>query len=348
MTGPAPTLNGFDRAIVAMLLVRLLVLLLVLALAGCERPEPVEIAGKTMGTTYSVKVVAEDVDTGGLTEAIETELARVNALMSTYIPDSEISRFNQAPVDEWFPVSPDTIEILRLSRKIHDWSDGRFDVTVGPLVNLWGFGPTPMERRVPGPSEIEMARANVGFDLIEIGDGQLRKSAPVYLDLSAIAKGYGVDRLAAVVEAHGYRDYLVDIGGELRGAGANAQGVAWRIAIERPDATRRLPFRTVDVDDMAMATSGDYRNFFEVDGKRYSHTIDPVTGAPITHALASVTVLAPTCAEADGLATAINVLGPEAGLALAREQNVAAFVIIKTERGFSEAYSPAFEAYLDD
>ncbi|MEX0941748.1 MAG: FAD:protein FMN transferase [Pseudomonadales bacterium] len=328
---------------------RVLVLVLLMSmLSACGQVEPVQIDGATMGTTYSVKLVSDDVDIKVLSEAVEAELRRVNAIMSTYIPDSEISRFNQAPLDTWFPVSADMIKILQLSKQIHNWSGGSFDVTIGPLVNLWGFGPTPMDRRVPTPAEIDSARARVGFDLLEIGDGQLRKSAPIYLDLSAIAKGYGVDRLAAMVEAHGYRNYLVEIGGELRGAGVNARGIPWRIAIERPDIAGRVPFRTLGIDDMAMATSGDYRNFFEIDGERYSHTINPVTGSPITHTLASVTVLAPTCAEADGLATAINVLGPEAGLALAGEQNIAAFVIIKTESGFSETYSPAFKVYLDD
>lgn len=299
-----------------------------------------------MGTTYSVKV-ADDVDAGALSAAIEAELVAVNAAMSTYIPDSEISRFNRAPVGTWFEVSPPMLEMLALSRSIHDASAGRFDPTIGPLVNLWGFGPEPADdQQAPPEAKIQEAMSRVGLDLVSSRDDALRRDADVYLDLSAIAKGYGVDRMAEIVEAAGATNYLVEIGGELRARGQNERGTRWTIAIERPDIGARVPYTTVALDDEAIATSGDYRNYFEVDGARYSHLIDPTTGRPITHNLASVTVLAPTTAAADGYATAIYIMGAEAGLALAEEKELPVFAIIKSDGGFETRYSSAFEAYL--
>lgn len=304
-----------------------------------------------MGTTYSVKIARAKVDQGdedALKAVLDEELDRINALMSTYRPDSELSRFNRAPVGEWFDVHPDTLEVVELAGELSTLSDGSFDVTVGPLVNLWGFGPDPATDEVPPDDAIEAALARVGFDKLSVGDGQLRRDADIYVDLSAIAKGYAVDRLATLLDAHGYEDYLVEVGGELRARGMSARGTPWRIAIERPDVAQRVPFTAIEVRDMALATSGDYRNYFEVDGQRYSHTIDPSTGRPIGHNLASVTVLAPTAALADGMATAINVMGAERGLALAEARNLAVFVIMKGSEGFIERHSSAFEVYLDD
>jgi len=312
----------------------LLSLIVLFALAGCGGSTLATIHGQTMGTTYTVKVIAADVDEDSLGQAVDAELERVNGLMSTYRPDSELSRLNKAPVGEWFPVSKDTMDVLRMSGKIYRLSHGSFDVTVGPLVNLWGFGPDPSKREVPPDDAIARAIRRVGFDRLSFRDDAVRKDAEVYIDLSSIAKGYGVDRVAELLETRGLHDYMVEVGGELRAKGVNDRGTPWQIAIETPEAMQRSVYRTISVDDMGMATSGDYRNYFEVDGKRYSHTIDPNTGRPITHNLASVTVLASSCAWADGMATAIDVLGPEKGLALAEAQNLPVHVIIKTKDGF--------------
>lgn len=327
---------------------RIVTVVLMLALSGCAGDEPTTITGQTMGTTYSIKIVDPVADAGELKALVDAELVRVNDLMSTYIPDSEISRFNRSPIGEPFPVSADMLEVTRMAGEIFRLSGGRFDVTIGPLVNLWGFGAEHSRSVVPPDAEIEAAMARVGYTNLVTGSGTLTRQVDLYLDLSSIAKGYGVDLLAEFLDRRGYSNYLVEIGGELRGRGLSPRDTSWRVAIERPDAAVRVPFKAINIGSMALATSGDYRNYFEVEGERYSHTIDPVTGRPITHNLASVTVLAPSAAWADGMATAINVMGEERGLALAEAQDLAVFVIIKADGGFIEHHSSAFEAYLHD
>ncbi len=322
--------------------------LLLPALFACEQESLLVISGPTMGTSYTVKVVGEHLHPGKLREQIESELRRINGLMSTYDENSELSRFNRSPVAHAFPVSPEILEVLKLSGEIFDHSGGAFDVTVGPLVNLWGFGPEPSRDVVPLDEEIDAARQRTGFGLLQMDDAGLLKTRNIYVDLSAIAKGYAVDRLARILDAQDVENYLIEIGGELRARGINDQGSPWAIAIEVPDNLSRSVFRTLELRDMSMATSGDYRNYFEVDGARYSHTIDPRTGRPITHNIASVTVLSPSAAMADGYATAINVLGAEQGLALAQAQNLAVLVIIKTEDGFREQLSQALDTYLNE
>lgn len=317
-------------------------------LTGCGGPELATLQGQTMGTTYTVKVFAAEVDEDTLHRDIDEELARINGLMSTYIPDSELSRLNRAPVGEWFEISDDTRRVIELSREIYHLSGGSFDITVGPLVNLWGFGPDPVPDQVPSDEEIARALERTGFDLLSMRNNRIRKEGDIYVDLSAVAKGYAVDRVAALAEERGSSNYLVEIGGELRASGINDRGRPWNIAIEVPEGIERSVYRTVEVRDGGVATSGDYRNYYEIDGKRYSHTIDPVTGRPIQHNLASVTVLATTAARADALATAINVMGPESGLAMAEAQNLAVQVIIKTDKGFQERTSSAWEAYLTE
>lgn len=332
---------------------RLVVALLLGALlaAGCseEGADLLRLQGETMGTTWSVQVVAPpaDLDAEQLRQAIEARLADVNSQMSTYDPQSELSRFNASTSSDWIPVSAGLASVVLKAQTISDLSDGAFDVTVGPLVNLWGFGPGAVGADLPTGSELDDASARVGYRHLEARrtEPALRKAIPrLYVDLSAIAKGHGVDELVRLLEAGGLTDYLVEIGGELRGAGRKANGEPWRIAIERPEAAVRQVFAAVPLWDTAMATSGDYRNFFEVDGRRYSHTIDPATGRPVEHRLASVTVLDPSCARADALATALLVLGPERGLALARRLRLAALLIVREGDGYRTIASPVFEA----
>jgi thiamine biosynthesis lipoprotein len=330
-----------------------LVLVLVLPfLCGCGEPQLHVMSGKTMGTTYTVKVVGDYFGENGLSEEIlgsriDAELVRLNGLMSTYDETSELSRFNQAAISESFPVSGELLEVLQISRMIYEQSNGAFDVTVGPLVNLWGFGPAPSQDIVPSDEAILTAMDRTGFDLLKVGNGTLGKEADVYVDLSAIAKGYAVDRLSKILEAEKITNYLVEVGGELRAKGRNDRNTPWTVAIEKPDSLSRSVFRIIELKTMSMATSGDYRNFFESNGNRYSHTIDPRTGWPIRHPVASVTVIAPTAVLADGYATAIDVLGLEEGLQLAEAQNLAVLVIIKTEDGFEERSSSALDAYMD-
>jgi thiamine biosynthesis lipoprotein len=326
-----------------------LFILCLLLLAGCSQPELVVIHGNTMGTTYSVKVVADDVDDVdevALKAQIDARLVDINNLMSTYIPDSELSRFNRAPVGEWFAISDETMAVMQLAAEIATLSAGSFDVSVGPLVNLWGFGPNPGPDHVPAPEQIQAVLANIGFRHLSFKPGAMRRETDLYVDLSAIAKGYGVDQLAELLSAQGLAHYLVEIGGELRASGSNVRQEPWRIAVELPEASQRAPYKVIELQNMGMATSGDYRNYFEQDGVRYSHTIDPVDGYPIRHNTASVTVLAPTTARADALATAVNVMGAERGLALAEAQGLAVFVILKHPDGFEARHSSAFAPYL--
>ncbi|MGA0839981.1 MAG: FAD:protein FMN transferase, partial [Pseudomonadales bacterium] len=281
---------------------------------------------------------------------IEEELRAVNAEMSTYLPESTLSRFNAASLETWFAVEPALVEVVTASLELSRESNGAFDITVGPLVNLWGFGPVA-PHGLPSPEEIAAARERVGYAalLVQSAPPALRKKRDIYVDLSAIAKGYGVDRVVDRLGRAGCGSLLVDIGGEVRTRGTNPTGDAWRIGVEVPDpATTGSVQRVVKVQDAALATSGDYRNFFEEGGKRYSHTIDPTTGAPVTHALASVTVVHAEAMWADGYATLIDVLGPEAGLAFAEAKDLAVLLIVRTDSGFEERYTPAFAALIGD
>jgi thiamine biosynthesis lipoprotein len=322
-----------------------------LSLGGCSegrQRQTLRLQGETMGTTWSVQVVEPpaDLDSAALESRIRTRLDAVNAQMSTYDPDSELSRFNRTSSRDWLPVSAGLAKVVALASEISGLSSGAFDVTVGPLVNLWGFGPGAVRADLPSKGDVDDALARVGHEHLAVRQSKpaLRKSTTgLYVDLSAIAKGYGVDELVGVLESLGLTDYLVEIGGELRGRGLNATGQPWRIAIERPDAGVREVFAVVPLRDLAMATSGDYRNFFEVDGQHYSHTIDPSTGWPVRHRLASVTVLDGSCARADALATALLVLGPDRGLELAERLGIAAMLILREDDGYRTIASRAFE-----
>ena len=319
-----------------------------LLLTACAEtgPSVTKLEGNTMGTRYHVTLVGLYADRVQLQRAVERELETVNRHLSTYREDSELSRFNHAPVNEWIAVSDTLLDVVGISREISDLSAGAFDPTVAPLVDLWGFGPQP-GAGVPAPQAVQRALQQVDYRAVERHPERpaLRKTAPLRLDLSAVAKGYGVDRLARLFDTMGATDYLVEIGGELRLKGTNAGGRKWRIGIEAPSVAGG-PGRAVNVSNAGVATSGDYRNYFEKDGRRYSHTIDPRTGYPIEHTLASVTVVAASSAEADALATALNVLGPQPALQLATERAIAAYFIEKAEAGFREYHSPAFAPYL--
>jgi thiamine biosynthesis lipoprotein len=321
-------------------------------LAACSPGPEQQVAllqGSTMGTGYSIQIPfpAESVTAAALHREIEVTLERINGQMSTYLEDSELSRFNADRSTDWFPVSAELAGLVGEALQVSELTGGAFDPTVGPLVNLWGFGPHEDARSVPTDREIEAAAKRVGFDKLSVREEPpaLKKSvAGLYLDLSAMAKGYGVDRIAGLLDAAGIGNYLVEIGGEVRGRGHNRHGRPWRIAVERPDVRGRAVHRVLELRDGGMATSGDYRNFFERDGTRYSHTIDPETGRPVTHALASVTVLAPDAARADALATAFMVLGPDAGMALADSLSLSALFIVRSESGFADLATAALQS----
>ncbi len=324
-------------------------LILISAIIGCQ-DQLVTISGSTMGTTFQVKIVQSEItlDMDVLEREINAHLTEVNRQMSTYQDNSEITQFNRSRTTDWFGVSSDFAYVLHIAREISTWSDGAFDVTIGPLVNLWGFGPNAIPERVPSPDSIQAHRALVGYEKIRVDISALsiKKELPeIYCDLSAIAKGFGVDRIASYLDSLGINRYFIEIGGELRTKGHNHLRQLWRIGIASPAGQGELQ-KALALNNMSMATSGDYHNYFERDGVRYSHTIDPRTGRPITHTLASVTVLHKSCAYADGLATAINVMGPEKGFAYAKKRNLAVFMIVRQGDGFVEKMTDRFEALL--
>lgn len=321
---------------------------LIMALAGCvERVEPVRLYGSTMGTTWSATYHGP-VNPSAAQQAIEAELSLVNQSMSTYRPDSEISRINGAAPGAVLSLSAPFATVLEAALAVGTASGGAYDVTVGPLVDLWGFGP---ERRqgLPEPEEIAAALAVTGQGKLEWTDGEngLLKRAPVRLDFSSLAKGYAVDRAAAALAALGIRDFLVEVGGEMRLSGYSPRGDKWRIAIERPAPDTRAMTAALRLTDIAVATSGDYRNFFEHEGRRYSHSIDPRTGWPVAHELVSVTVLHPSAMLADAWATALIVLGPERATEVAQQQGLAVYFIRRDGDGFVHSHSPAFGPYLE-
>lgn len=320
-------------------------------LTGCgNQREQVHLSGPTMGTIYNVKYIVTD--TSPKPEVIQAEINRlleeVNDQMSTYRQDSELSRFNRYYGTEPFPVSRQTAIVVNEAIRLNELTQGALDVTVGPLVNLWGFGPEARPEVVPSDEELAARKAQTGIKHLSATDTTLRKDLrSLYVDLSTIAKGWGVDVVADYLESIGVQDYMVEVGGEMRLKGINREGVKWRIAIEKPTVDERNVQEIIEPGDMAIATSGDYRNYFEKDGVRYSHIIDPSTGKPIHNKVVSVTILDKSSMTADGLATGLMVLGEEKALEIAEQNNIPAFIIVKTEDGFEEFASEAFKPYLN-
>ncbi|MEG9532061.1 FAD:protein FMN transferase [Mannheimia indoligenes] len=327
-----------------------------LFLTACEKaPEQITLQGKTMGTTYTVKYIDNgEVKSLANPEKIKSELdgllVEVNNQMSTYQQDSEISRFNQLKeANQAVEISQDFAKVVAEAVRLNKMTEGALDVTVGPLVNLWGFGPDKRLNKVPSDEQIKERSSYVGIDKISLktdSKPMLTKSEPnLYLDLSSIAKGFGVDKLAEHLEKIGLSNYLVEIGGELRGKGKNLQGLDWRIAIEQPIMEQAQSVQiTVPLHNLGMATSGNYRNYFEDEnGNRLSHIIDPKKLSPVSHNLASITVLAPTTMTADGLSTGLFVLGAEKALALAESEKLAIFLIVKSGDKFETQMSSEFK-----
>lgn len=347
--------NPFQRVVVF--------LLIVFTGTACQTDQTASVAeilnkqqiqGPTMGTSYHITICsqpADKVDAALLKREVDRLLQNLNAQMSTYIKTSEISRFNQSQSDQWFEVSPAVLEVVETGLNLSKESAGAFDMTIGPLVNLWHFGPDPGKKTLPEPSQIDAARKKVSYQHINLQQDRpaLKKMIPnVYLDLSAIAKGYAVDIVAEYLDSKSIENYLVEIGGEMRARGSNQKQVPWKVGIEKPISETRKIQKVVPLSNLSMATSGNYRNFFEVNGKTYSHTIDPRTGYPVEHTLASVTVVGETCMNCDALATCLMVLGPDEGYNWARERKIAAFFIVKEGNGFTERYSPRWQQLLGE
>lgn len=324
-----------------------------LSLAGCwpeASPERLHVSGETMGTTYNVTVIdpPKGTDADDVQAIIAAALDEVNAAANNWNPGSEVSLFNADDGSDPVPISDGLARVMAESLRIHTLSGGKFDVTLAPLIDLWGFGPKKPGEPVPSDDAIATALGLVGqSSLVTLGDRSMAKAKPgVSVNLSAIAKGYGVDRIAESLAEAGMTRSLVEIGGDLAARGRNDLDEPWSIGIERPDAAQQTVEVILPVTDLGLATSGDYRNYFEEDGVRYSHIIDPTSGRPITHSTASVTVLADTAMTADGLATALLVLGGEEALTLAEARNLAVMIIERKEGGFVTSTSSAFDALI--
>lgn len=329
-------------------------LMLALFIYGCFQKKEHTITGRTMGTTYHITVVSGYFQgVGKLKERIDARLEEVNQSMSTYIPDSEISRFNSSEqVGVKFPISPDFFQVLEVGEQLYRLSNGAWDATVQPLVDLWGFGPTFKKREIPRSEQIAAVLPEIGFAHIELvaPNFLVKKIAGVTLDLSSIAKGFGVDQVAKVIQQSGFENYLVEIGGEIFAAGVRSDGKTWRIGINRPqpDAPPNEVYKVVSLSGRAFATSGDYRNFFEAGGVRYSHVLNPRTGYPVSNGVVSASVLADSCTFADGLATTLMVMGHQTGLELVNNlDHVECLIVVQRPDGrLMDYYSQGFEAEL--
>ncbi|MDP2745488.1 FAD:protein FMN transferase [Pseudomonas sp.] len=298
-----------------------------------------------MGSTYTVKYVRSK-DSPSL-ELLKREtdaiLAEVDQQMSTYRDDSTIEQFNQAPAGTCQAMPAGVLELVEAGRVLHEQSAGAFDLTLEPLLNLWGFGPKARAEKVPTAEQLAAARAQVGMQHLRSEGEQLCKDVDVQVDFNSIAAGYAVDKIVQRFTELGVTSYMVEATGELKAAGKKPDGQPWRIGLEAPQDGQRVAQRVLAVDGYGISTSGDYRNYFEEDGQRYSHTLDPLTGAPITHTLAAVTVVDKSTLRADGLSTVLMVMGTERGLAFAERMGIAAFFVTREGDAFVTQTTQAFE-----
>lgn len=323
---------------------------LLACLFGCtDGPTREVLRGSTMGTTWSVIYAANDnADRELLNKQMTRELESINQSLSTYIRESEISRLNAMPDQTPVELSDHFSLVLSEALDISEVTAGAYDVTVGPLVDLWGFGPGEFTDAVPSSAAIRGALARVGSGKLrwQPDSKQLSRPPGVRVDMSSIAKGYAVDRLTEILREQGIDSALVEIGGELRAIGGRPEGGAWRLAVESPEPSEGRFIEALNVENMAVATSGDYRNYFEVDGVRYSHLVDPRTGYPVTHELVSVTVVDANCMRADALATALIVLGLDDAMALAERLDLAAYFVSRSAEQLEVHYTSSFGVYL--
>lgn len=308
--------------------------------------------GKTMGTFWRVSVIGVDeAKTQTLRAKVQAQLDADDRLLSTWKNDSALMRFNHATDTRPWPVSEAMADIVTLSLRIGAKTHGAMDITVGPLVNLWGFGPDKQPVATPDAQAIAAAKARTGLQHLQVinqsGRQFLQKDIPdLFVDLSTVGEGYAADHLARLMEQEGISRYLVSVGGALVSRGMNGEGKPWRVAIQKPTDRENAVQAIVDINGHGISTSGSYRNYYELDGKRISHVIDPQTGQPITHKLVSVTVIAPTALEADGWDTGLMVLGPEKAQQVVREQGLAVYMIVKEGEGFKTWMSPQFRTFL--
>ena len=329
-----------------------------LALAACagqpaQLPEETLISGQTMGSAWTVKLAGPlPASAEQLRAGVQARFDAVNLALSTYRTDSELSRFNAAESGEWIIIHDELGEVLAYALSLAEASGGAYDVTVGPLVNLWGFGPDPATNRVPEASAIEAARARVGWRGVEVDltSHRARKRPGMRVDLSSLGKGRGVDRVAEYLDEQGVTNYLIYLSGKLRARGKNARGASWRVAVERPaaDVSSSVPDvepAIVELHDESVATAGDYRRYFESGGRHYSHIIDPRTGFPVTHTTVSATAIAGNCMEADALATVMMAMPPAEALALANREDLRVLFISHTDAVYQVRRSAGWRAH---
>lgn len=319
---------------------------LIAALPGCGNSDSMEsFGGPTMGSTYSIRYVRREGLPAPKDVKVEVEkiLAEVDQQMSTYRSDSDIEHFNDLPANRCQKMPPPILKLIRVGEQLSEQSEGSYDLTVEPLLNLWGFGPQARAETVPSAQAQAEVRQRVGYQHLRIDGDQLCKDAAVEVDFNSIAAGYAVDTIAAKLEAMGIHNYLAEATGELKAAGKKIDGSAWRVALEEPRDDQQVAERIIAVDGYGVSTSGDYRNYFQQDGRRYSHTFDARTGAPVLHTLASVTVIHPSALMADGLSTLLLILGPERGWDYAQAHDIGAFFVIRADTGFVTRTNQAFE-----
>ncbi|WP_415770216.1 FAD:protein FMN transferase [Pseudomonas sp. LB3P38] len=315
-------------------------------LSGCGNGDSLErFDGPTMGSRYSIQYVRHSPTPGPKAVQAEVEkiLVEVDQQMSTYRSDSDIERFNDLPANHCQKMPEPILKLVRVGERLSEQSEGSYDLTVEPLLNLWGFGPQAREEKVPSAEALAEVRQRVGHSHLRIDGDQLCKDAAVEVDFNSIAAGYAVDTIAAKLEAMGIHNYLAEATGELKAAGKKLDGSPWRVALEEPRDDQQVAERIIAVDGYGVSTSGDYRNYFEQDGRRYSHTFDARTGAPVLHTLASVTVIHPSALMADGLSTLLLILGPERGWDYAQTHDIGAFFVIRADTGFVTRTTQAFE-----
>lgn len=334
-----------------------LILLAASLLLACngEKSLPIhELLGNSMGTTYRIAIISPlpDLALDELGSRLQDRLDQIENVASTYRDSSDVGKFNRDSSTDWIPVSSELCAMVSSAAAIGRQTNGAFDITIGGIVNLWGFGPDAGRNEPPDDVDIEIAMSSAGLQNLEIDcdQSQLRKSdGRMKIDLSGWAKGYAVDQLAELLDASGLENYLVEIGGELKVRGHNAHGRAFAIAIENPSAKLTDDYTIISISNTGVATSGDYRNFFEYEGTRYAHTLNPATGRPVLHSLSAVTVIHPSTATADAFATALLVLGPNDGFRFANANGVAALFAVSTTSGLEYLTTAAFDAggFLD-
>ncbi len=305
--------------------------------------------GATMGTTWSARaVLPATVDIPALEAMVQRALDVVVAQMSPWEPLSDLCRYNRAQAGSWVRLPEATLTVLRRAIAVAEATDGAFDPTLGALTDLWGFGPRPFSGAPPEPGAINALREAGGWKRLTLDGDALFQPGGLRLDLNGVAKGFGVDQAAAALDRAGVKSYLIEVGGELRGTGAKPDGQPWWVELERPPSANDAEKTVVALHGLSVATSGDYRRFFDHNGRRYAHTLDPATGAPVTHATVSVTVLAADCMSADAWATALTVMAPDAALAFAAKHDLAALIVSRAASGgLEERLSPALRAMLD-